>query len=577
MHGLDPDTVVASTPSGGWHYFYKLPTDIDPATVGFGSDKLGSGIDHRSYNSFVVAAGTKRANGEYRWVRSPAEWDMKEAPRSLVELCQQPRERKPHDPLVVPGFEVDQAYAVERFRQFAVNEAAEAVSGAGGRNNTIALLRCAGDCGLMAATAVETMCEPGGWNNTKAHPPWDEDELLELAESLEPSRSQPIGCNHPGTQFDRVELEEDHNYTDSDKKTSGNNKALPFWSFDPDEAPAPKGWLIKDVAAKGETAGWIGPPGSGKSAVVLDWFMHSAMGRDWRGHKCKQQAASVYFAFERANLTRRRIKAYAQRWGLTTVPIAVVSRMLDLMDPATVPVILETIKSVEDSYGMPVGSIAFDTWPKGIAAGGGDENSAKDVNRAAANLRRIHDALSLHISVIGHTGKDQSKGSRGSNANQGDWDVEFQIYKKANGIKLVRVEKANDQDEGDLTAFQLQQVKVGVGEDLEDIVTSIVSENIPTFAADVESTQETLSDRQALALCALSDCIEKHGKAPPAGIDLADGRVCDLQVWRDALFSRGIVERRDNGTHRKEFQRLHQGLERKGRIGVQEEFVWISS
>ena len=200
----------------------------------------------------------------------------------------------------------------------------------------------------MAATAVETMCEPGGWNDTKAHPPWDEDELLELAESLEPSRSQPIGCNHPGTQFDRVELEEDHNYTDGDKKTSGNNKALPFWSFDPDEAPAPKGWLIKDVAAKGETAGWIGPPGSGKSAVVLDWFMHSAMGRDWRGHKCKQQAASVYFAFERANLTRRRIKAYAQRWGLKTVPIAVVSRMLDLMDPATVPVILETIKSVED-------------------------------------------------------------------------------------------------------------------------------------------------------------------------------------------------------------------------------------
>jgi Bifunctional DNA primase/polymerase, N-terminal len=50
-HGLDTQTVVASTPSGGKHYFYKLPTDVDPTTVGFGSDKLGSGIDHRSYNS----------------------------------------------------------------------------------------------------------------------------------------------------------------------------------------------------------------------------------------------------------------------------------------------------------------------------------------------------------------------------------------------------------------------------------------------------------------------------------------------------------------------------------------------
>jgi hypothetical protein len=67
---------------------------------------------------------------------------MKEAPRSLVELCQRPRERKPHDPLVVPGFEVDQPDAVERFRQFAINEATEAVSGAGGRNHHSAAAPC---------------------------------------------------------------------------------------------------------------------------------------------------------------------------------------------------------------------------------------------------------------------------------------------------------------------------------------------------------------------------------------------------------------------------------------------------
>ena len=282
----------------------------------FGSDKLGSGIDHRSYNSFVVAVGTKRANGEYRWVRSPTESDMKESPRSLIELCQRSRERKSHDPLVVPGFEVDQPDAMERFRQFAVNNAPEAVEGASGRAETIALLRRAGDYGLMALTAVEILCEPEGWNELKAHPPWDEDELLELAESLEPSRNSPIGCDHPSSQFDRVEKKEEDKAAGGNKEAPGNNKALPFWSFDPDEAPAPKGWIIKTVAAKGETAGWIGPPGSGKSALVLDWFLRGAANRDWRGHKCKQQTASVYFAFEHANLTRRRIKAYAQQWGL---------------------------------------------------------------------------------------------------------------------------------------------------------------------------------------------------------------------------------------------------------------------
>src|SRR5262245_50088492 len=43
-HGLDLDTVVASTPSGGLHYYYKLPSGVDPTTVKFGSDKLGSTI-----------------------------------------------------------------------------------------------------------------------------------------------------------------------------------------------------------------------------------------------------------------------------------------------------------------------------------------------------------------------------------------------------------------------------------------------------------------------------------------------------------------------------------------------------
>jgi Bifunctional DNA primase/polymerase, N-terminal len=104
--GFDTDTVTAQTPSGGQHYFYKLPADIDPTTVKSGSDKLGSGIDHRSYNSLVVGAGTVRSGkGEYKWVRSPAEYEIKEAPRSLVELCR--RERTRQEPLVLPGFEID--------------------------------------------------------------------------------------------------------------------------------------------------------------------------------------------------------------------------------------------------------------------------------------------------------------------------------------------------------------------------------------------------------------------------------------------------------------------------------------
>jgi hypothetical protein len=52
------------------------------------------------------------------------------------------------------------------------------------------------------------LCEAGGWNETKAAPPWEEGELLELAESLEPSREWPIGCLNPAAQFEPVEIGE---------------------------------------------------------------------------------------------------------------------------------------------------------------------------------------------------------------------------------------------------------------------------------------------------------------------------------------------------------------------------------
>src|SRR5262249_29439051 len=123
-------------------------------------------------------------------------------------LCRREKTRQGHGPLVMPGFEIDSPEGMERFRQYAKDGAPEAVQNAGGRNATIALLRWAGDYGLSYFVATEILCEEGGWNETKAIPSWDENELLELAESLEPSRERPIGCAHPAAQFDAVELGE---------------------------------------------------------------------------------------------------------------------------------------------------------------------------------------------------------------------------------------------------------------------------------------------------------------------------------------------------------------------------------
>ena len=107
----------------------------------------------------------------------------------------------------------------------------------------------------------------------------------------------------------------------------------------------------------------------------------------------------------------------------TNLPIAVAGKAIDLLNPASVDIIVETIRAAEAHYGRPVGLIMIDTFNKGIAMGGGDENAAKDQNIAAANLQRIQDELTdIHVALIGHTGKDESRGARGSNAHLGDVD-----------------------------------------------------------------------------------------------------------------------------------------------------------
>src|SRR5262249_20943392 len=145
----------------------------------------------------------------------------------------------------------------------------------------------------------------------------------------------------------------------------------------------------------------------------------------------KRKAASVIFALERGALTQKRIRAESLRDNFGKVPVVVSPGMIDLMKPACVKELVGTILRAEDDLGLPVEFISIDTVAKGIACGGGEENAAKDQNRVYGHLRDVHDVMArwhpIHIATVGHTGKDESRGQRGSNAAEGDNDVQFQV------------------------------------------------------------------------------------------------------------------------------------------------------
>ncbi|QHP69812.1 hypothetical protein EI171_22450 [Bradyrhizobium sp. LCT2] len=265
-----------------------------------------------------------------------------------------------------------------------------------------------------------------------------------------------------GDQADKAE----RNQGDSDggarentgrKRTSG---ALPLSYFGAFPANAKKRPILKGFLNRGDTSALIAPPKRGKSALMTEIAVHCAAGKDWRGHAASGPCGVVILALERGDLYQRRLDAYALRDGYKGLPIAVARRIIDLLSPECVKTIVATVQEAEQHMGCGVGLVVIDTYSKGVAAGGGEENSAKDQNRVAANLRRVQELIDIHIACVGHTGKDPSKGARGSNAHLGDVDLMIQITGDT-GTKTAKVTDANDQPERVLAQFLLEAADTG--------------------------------------------------------------------------------------------------------------------
>jgi RecA-family ATPase len=224
---------------------------------------------------------------------------------------------------------------------------------------------------------------------------------------------------------------------------------IPYRRFDEMRGAVTKRHTIKGIFARGETSAWIAPPGGMKSALMASAAIAVASGADWFGKRNKEACAVVIFALERADLVQRRIEAHSARSGLTELPIVIVSATIDLMRFETVAKVVSTIREVEADYGRRVGLVIFDTFAKLIAAGGGDETQ-KDQGAVFANVQRVKNETDVHVALVGHSGKDVSRGARGSNAILGDVDMMVEI--SGDIVRTATVTKANDSQQPELMA-----------------------------------------------------------------------------------------------------------------------------
>jgi hypothetical protein len=269
---------------------------------------------------------------------------------------------------------------------------------------------------------------------------------------------------------------------------------------------APLSWIVKGVLPKAQLGVIYGASGSGKSFAALDMGMAIARGVKWRGHRVTQ-CQVAYVIAEGAKGFRKRVQAYAQANSIDAaeIPIAGLEAAPSLLDTGDTKELIRGLKALGE-----VGLVIIDTLAQ--VTPGADENTAKDMNPAVKRCQAISEATGALVLLVHHAGKDAAKGARGWSGIRAALDVELEVVKTEAGGRYLRLTKSKDDVDGLEWGFELQQVTLGVDEDLDPVTSCVVVE------AEVNKVK-TLSRKLGPVEAIVNEVLQEFAKVQLTGIE----------------------------------------------------------
>jgi hypothetical protein len=221
--------------------------------------------------------------------------------------------------------------------------------------------------------------------------------------------------------------------------------------------------LIKGLLRRAGVGMIYGASGSGKTFAALDFGGCVERGEPWRGLKVTRGRV-VYICAEGQSGFRKRLAAYMKAHRVEL-------RNFDVI--ADVPNLLHDCGALADAIGR-ADLVIVDTLAQTTA--GADENSAQDMGRILAELRKLQEASGGLVLLVHHSGKDSERGARGSSSIHAAMDVVLEVVRDGDS-REVRVRKQKDGDDDGAFPFVLKVVELGVDED-GDPITSCVVEHV---------------------------------------------------------------------------------------------------
>lgn len=226
------------------------------------------------------------------------------------------------------------------------------------------------------------------------------------------------------------------------------------------------GWRVLDVIPRRGLVVMWGAPGSGKSFAAFDIGAAIARGNKYRGKRVKKGLVLIIAA--EGDLTSRTM-AYIRENNLAEDELEnllIMQRAVNMLDPhQDMDDLLETMQMVTDSVGEELALVIVDTLNRVMP--GGNENASEDMGAVISNAKKIEEQFQCAVMFIHHSGKDETKGSRGHSSLKGAMDAEISIIRNED-IRTFRIEKQKEgRDYYDLYNFKLKTIDLGAMSDFD--------------------------------------------------------------------------------------------------------------
>ena len=300
------------------------------------------------------------------------------------------------------------------------------------------------------------------------------------------------------------------------------------WSMPPVE------FLVDELIPERSFSMIYGAPGSGKSFLAIDMALSVAHGVDWQGKKVKQGPV-LYIAGEGMGGFGKRWKAWSMHHKLDKRPeMYLLPTAVNMLDSEDVARLRLTIEGMDRQWAL----VIVDTVARSIA--GADENAAQAIGMFVQSCDAIREVAGGTMLAVHHSGKDSSRGARGSNALLGAIDTSI-VVGKLDSVVTIKVEKQKDAEPIDEMNFNMTTVQVGVTD------TSVVLERTDA-PVDAPKRRKPLAASQQRALTALQNLCAERGVRVPIGEwhkaherDCPDTHTSTRKTARDALVDGGFV------------------------------------